>query len=414
MSDYVENEQKKKSNRGAMIIIVIVLAMVFSMMGSMGTLLWISGKIPFLPLAPVSITKNLNQSNSSVTIPSKITSNDEIVVQVADIVSRAVVKVDILKKSNQSVSGFREVGHGSGFVVSPDGYLVTNNHVVDSADKLIITFKDGKSYTGKVVGTDPISDLAVVKINEKDLEYLKLANSDEVKVGQTVVAIGNPYEYEYTVTTGVVSGVQREIQPPETQKAPTQINPFDFGNPFFDPFGGQQQQQQDTTATIPMVGIIQTDADINPGNSGGPLVNLSGEVIGVNFLITSQGTGLGFAISSNTVSKVKNDLIEFGKVSWPSLGITITANSDDVAAKLELQTTEGTVVITVPAGNAKAAGIKKNDVILGVDGKKMLVPEQIITYIRSKNVGDTVKLSINRDGKMIEIPVKLQELNTNQ
>jgi serine protease Do len=163
-----------------------------------------------------------------------------------------------------------------------------------------------------------------------------------------------------------------------------------------------------------MVGIIQTDAAINPGNSGGPLVNLKGEVIGVNFLINTEGQGLGFAISSNTVTKVKNDLIEFGKVSWPSLGITITTNSPEIAKRFDLKISEGTVVVEVPAGNARTAGIKKNDVILGVDGKKMITPEHIITYIRSKNVGDTVKVEIDRNGKKLVLDVKLQELNINQ
>jgi len=412
MSENLENEPKKKSTRGAMVIVVIVLAMVFSMVGSMGTILWFGGRLSFLPPPPASLTKTNNQPNNSITIPTKGNSFDEAVIQVAQVVSRAVVKIDILIETSR---GMTAKGNASGFVISPDGFIVTNNHVVSGADSLKITFKNGKSYIAKVVGADPISDLAVIKIKETNLEFLKLANSDEIKVGQSVVAIGNNAGYEYTVTTGVVSGIEREINPPRAQKAPSQVNPFDFGNPFdFNPFGQQQQQQQQSTTSIPMVGIIQTDAAINPGNSGGPLVNLKGEVIGVNFMIDTGGQGLGFAIAANTVTKVKNDLIEYGKVSWPSLGITITANSSEVAAQLDLQTTEGTVVFQVPAGNARDAGVKKNDVILGVDGKNMLIPEQIITYIRSKNVGETVKLTVNRNGKTIEITVKLQELNPNQ
>jgi len=159
------------------------------------------------------------------------------------------------------------------------------------------------------------------------------------------------------------------------------------------------------------VGIIQTDAAINPGNSGGPLMNLNGEVIGVNFLIEANAQGLGFAVSSNTVQKVKADLIEFGRVSWASLGVVITANSEEVAYELDLKTNEGIVVMEVPAGKAREAGIKKNDVILGIENKIMRSPEEFITYIRSKNVGDKVKLTVNRAGKQMEIDVELQELS---
>lgn len=403
--DNVEIETKKKSNRGASIVIFVVIALVFSMIGSMVTMLWFGGRLSFLPSPPLTNTKTNTVDTGAVSVQQTSAGSSESVVLVADQVSKAVVKIDILQQTNR---GNRTIGYGSGFVVSPDGYIVTNNHVVAQSDSLKVTFKDGKAFDAKIVGTDKISDLAVIKIKESNLVFLKLANSDEVKVGQSVVAIGNPYGYEYTVTTGVVSGIEREITPPSTQ--PSQI-PYGFGDPFGFSIPTQQRQTQ---ANIPMVGIIQTDAAINPGNSGGPLVNLKGEVIGVNFLIDAEGQGLGFAISSNTVSKVKNDLIEFGKVSWPSLGITITGNSEEVAKEFDLRISEGTVVFEVPAGNAREAGIKKNDVILGVDGKKMITPEQIITYIRSKNVGDIVKLEIDRNGKNMTIEVKLQELNANQ
>jgi len=300
--------------------------------------------------------------------------------------------------------GTAHLGYGSGFVVSADGYIITNNHVVDGAESLEVTFKNGKKFSGKLIGSDSISDIALVQIKANDLDYLKLANSDEVVVGQTAIAIGNPLGYYYTVTTGVVSGIQREITPPSTNNTPD--------NNYYDPFGILQQQQQTSTYNVPMVGIIQTDAAINPGNSGGPLMNLNGEVIGVNFLIDAQGQGLGFAVSSNTVQKVKADLIDFGRVSWASLGVVITSNSEEVAYELGLKTNEGIVVVEVPAGKAKEAGLKKNDVILGIEGQNLLSPEDFITYIRSKNVGDKVKLSINRDGKTMEIEVELQELSS--
>jgi serine protease Do len=409
MSEELETETKKGSKNGAFLVIFVVIAIVFSMVGSMTTILWYGGKLSFLPSPPIAQSIKSNEPGGAIKITNNNGSSEDTIVMVADKVSGSVVKIDILQTTNR---GIRTVGYGSGFVVSPDGFIITNNHVVEKSDSLKVTFKDGKTYEGKIIGTDPISDLAVIKIKETNLPYLKMANSDEVKVGMSVVAIGNPYGYEYTVTTGVVSGVQREISKPQESSVPEE-SPYDFGLPFGNSIPFQQQSQQ-TKATIPMVGIIQTDAAINPGNSGGPLVNLNGEVIGVNFLITAEGYGLGFAISSNTVSKVKNDLIEFGKVAWPSLGITITANNASVAQELDLSISEGTVVVAVPVGNARNAGIKKNDVILGVDGKKMLVPEQIITYIRSKNVGDIVKVEIDRNGKNMILDVKLQELNVNQ
>jgi len=411
MSEELETETKKGSKNGAFLVIFVVIAIVFSMVGSMTTILWYGGKLSFLPSSPIAQSIKSNESGGAIKITNNKGSSEDTIILVADKVSGSVVKIDILQTTNR---GIRTVGYGSGFVVSPDGFIITNNHVVEKSDSLKVTFKDGKTYEGKIIGTDPISDLAVIKIKETNLPYLKMANSDEVKVGMSVVAIGNPYGYEYTVTTGVVSGVQREISKPQESSVPEESPyDFDFGFPFGNSIPFQQQRQQ-TKATIPMVGIIQTDAAINPGNSGGPLVNLNGEVIGVNFLITAEGYGLGFAISSNTVSKVKNDLIEFGKVAWPSLGITITANNASVAQELDLRISEGTVVVAVPVGNARNAGIKKNDVILGVDGKKMLVPEQIITYIRSKNVGDIVKVEIDRNGKNMILDVKLQELNVNQ
>jgi putative serine protease PepD len=208
MNETVDLEIKKRPRNGALIIIFIVIALVFSMLGSMTTILWFGGKISFLPTPPTSIIKNLTASDGAVSISTKNGSTDENVVTVAEMVSPAVVKIDIIQSSNR---GSVTIGYGSGFVISHDGYIITNNHVVEKSDSLKVTFKNGKTYEAQIIGTDSISDLAVIKIKETDLTFLKMADSDEVKVGQAVVAIGNPYGYEYTVTTGVVSGVEREL-----------------------------------------------------------------------------------------------------------------------------------------------------------------------------------------------------------
>jgi len=403
---YEERAPKAKKpagqNRGVLIAVCTLLFFIGSTLGSLFTVYWLSYKPSFLPVPPVIKNIESNGTGSLIQVQnSNKTVEEDLVVQISEKASQAVVKIDVYKRT---VRGLANSGSGSGFVVSADGYIITNNHVVADAEGFDVTFKNGKKFSAKLIGSDPISDIAVIQIKAKDLNYLKLANSDQVLVGQSVIAIGNPLGYEYTVTTGVVSGIQREISPPATTNVPD--------NFYFDPFGGIQSQQQ-TTSRIPMVGIIQTDAAINPGNSGGPLMNLDGEVIGVNFLIESGAQGLGFAVSSNTVLKVKADLIEYGRVSWASLGVVITSNSDEVAYQLDLKTTEGIVVIEVPAGKAREAGIKKNDVILGIEGKKLYSPEEFITFIRSKNVGDKVKLSVNRAGKTMEIEVELQELSSN-
>lgn len=396
-----KREKPSRNNKGVLIAVCTLLFFIGSLLGSMSTVYWLSYKPSFLPVPPVIKSIESNGSGSVIEVKNSVkTAGEELIVKISEKASQAVVLIDSYATTRR---GLATIGSGSGFVVSSDGYIITNNHVVENADAYDVKFKNGKKYEAKLIGSDSISDIAVLQIKANDLDYLKLANSDEVLVGQSVIAIGNPLGYEYTVTTGVVSGIQREISPPTTNNVPD-IN-------FFDPFGATQTQT--VTSKIPMVGIIQTDAAINPGNSGGPLMNLNGEVIGVNFLIDASGQGLGFAVSSNTVQKVKADLIEYGRVSWASLGVVITSNSEAVAYELDLKTNDGIVVMEVPAGKAREAGIKKNDVIVGIEGKIMRTPEEFITYIRSKNVGEKVKLSINRAGKSIEIEVELQELKSN-
>ncbi len=301
--------------------------------------------------------------------------------------------------------GWQKAGSGSGFLVSEEGLIVTNNHVVESAEHIKVAFKNGEEFEAELVGTDNISDIALLKIDGSNMPYLELADSNDIQVGASVIAIGNPYGYEYTVTKGVISAIQREISIPEQNSQPDSF--FD-GIPFFNIPNQQQQQQQ--KPTIPMVGIVQTDAAINPGNSGGPLVNMEGKVVGVNFLIDAQGQGLGFAIDATTVKKVVHDLEKYGTVSWASLGVTITENSSRIADDLKANTDEGVVVVEVPVGKARDAGIQKYDIIVGADGKKLDTPEKLITYIRSKDPGDSITLEIIRKGKTIEITAELEQL----
>ncbi len=397
------------------IIVGIILFLIGGMIGSFFSVYWIAANPSILPDSPIrTVQMNPSENGQTPVQPSDQTDTDKIVlshdpiVTVASTVSQSVVKVEVL---TQSRYGWQKSGSGSGFIISEDGYLVTNNHVVDGAQMIRVERKNGEKYQAQLIGTDSISDIALIKIEATKLPFLEFEKSENVRVGETVIAIGNPYGYEYTVTRGVVSAVQREISIPEQD--PTPVNPFE-GMPFFDfqdPFDRNiPQNNQSSSATIPMVGVVQTDAAINPGNSGGPLVNMAGKVIGVNFLIDVQGQGLGFAIDSNTVMKVTKDLKDYGTVSWASLGVVISENNDEVANALKLKVNTGVVVVEVPAGNARKAGILKGDVIIGMDDKSFSSPQALITYIRSKDPGEEVELLINRDGKEMKIKTVLEEL----
>ncbi len=391
-------KERKRSNSFVSVIVALIIFIIGGFAGGAFSAYWLVSKPSFLPEPPITLQAQ-PQTSETTSAPISISSNVqtyEIIPVVAEKASNAVVKIDISKVSYGRIvsSGF-----GSGFIVKEDGYILTNNHVVEDANTITVTLKDGKKYDGKVVGTDALSDIAVVTINAKNLPTLSLGNSDKARVGETVIAIGNPLGYDYTVTVGVISGIQREITPPSSSQTPELPFPFFYPN-----------TQQEQTATTPMVGVIQTDAPINPGNSGGPLINLKGEVIGINFMIESDAQGLGFAVSSNVAKKVMTDLIEYGTVSWPSLGVVITENSDSVAKELNLKTNAGLVIMEVPEGAARKAGIKKNDVIISVDGKEIVKSEDLIAYIRSKKVGDIVTLTIDRSGKKMDVKVQLGEL----
>ncbi len=268
-------------------------------------------------------------------------------------------------------------GLGSGVIIRPDGLILTNNHVIEDASKIQVTLSNGKTYKGKVVGADPISDVALVKIDAKNLPYLELGDSSKLKVGQFVVAIGNPYGLDHTVTVGVISALERNIN---------------VGNKT-------------------MHGIIQTDAAINPGNSGGPLVSLDGKVVGINTMIYQNAQGLGFAVSANTCKKVINSILKNGKVEWPFLGVEVTTMTQELADQLKMKFTPGVLVARVIKGSAAdKAGIKQGDIITAIDGKQVTSSDQLINIIRSHNVGDHIIVEIVRKGlkESLRLEVVLQ------
>ena len=266
-------------------------------------------------------------------------------------------------------------GQGSGLVYREDGIILTNRHVVENAEKVQIIFRGGKEYDGEVLGVDRQSDIAVVKIDATGLTAAKMGDSDKTKVGEFAIAVGSPYELDYSVTVGHVSAKGRRV------------------------FSDQMMFDQD---------FIQTDASINPGNSGGPLVNIYGEVIGINTLIRGVNTGIGFAVPVNLARRVADMLIEDGKVTRAWLGVSITTLREDADYRdLAVGVEDGVVVRQfVSGGPAENSDLELADVITEVDGNSVKSADELKRELRLKKAGDSVTLGLMRNGKAREIEVE--------
>jgi len=271
---------------------------------------------------------------------------------------------------------FEQRGVGSGFVMNREGYILTNNHVVEDADQIKVKLANGKEYDGKVIGRDPKTDLALVKINgATDLHPLQVGNSDELKVGSWVVAVGSPFGLEQTVTAGIISAKGRVI-----------------GSGPYDDF-------------------IQTDASINPGNSGGPLINMKGEVVGVNTAIIAEGKGIGFAIPINMAKEIAPQLQEKGHVTRGWLGVSIQEVTPELAKSFGLKEKKGALVAQVVSGSpAEKAGIEQGDVIVEFDGKNVADSKDLPRMVASTPVGKAVTITLSRNGKVLDRQVKVGEL----
>jgi len=274
---------------------------------------------------------------------------------------------------------------GSGVIISPDGYIVTNNHVIDQADKIEISLYDNRTYEATLIGTDPSTDLALIKVDAENLVPVNMANSDDVKVGEFVLAVGNPFNLTSTVTAGIVSAKGRSINILEGRTA---IESF-----------------------------IQTDAAVNPGNSGGALVNLNGELIGINSAIASPTgayAGYSFAIPANIVAKVVKDLKTFGVVQRGFIGVDIAAVNGELAKELDLDVTEGVYIQKLqPKGSAIEAGIEVGDVIVSVNNMKVKNPSELQEIIGRYSPGDEIKVNVDRKGKIKEFKVVLKNIQGN-
>lgn len=283
---------------------------------------------------------------------------------------------------------------GSGVIINADGYIVTNNHVVKDADVVEVTLSDNRSFKAEVIGTDPDTDLAVVKINQKNLPYLSFVDSDKARVGEWVLAVGNPFNLNSTVTAGIISAKGRNI------------NIINSGN---------RQGRNGEEARTAIESFIQTDAAINPGNSGGALVNLDGGLLGINTAIASPTgaySGYGFAVPSDIVSKVVEDLLAYGTVQRGWLGVEVRNVDSDLVKQEDLSVNEGAYINGFGDADdrsaAKEAGVKPGDVVVKIDDAPIKSSTALIEYVGRKRPGDKLNLTINRKGKQVNIPVTLK------
>ena len=289
-------------------------------------------------------------------------------VETSKLVTDAVVNITI-----KAPYGYEPLSGGSGVIISKDGYIITNNHVIDMGGKVEVTLANKRTYTASIIGRDPTTDLALIKIDEDGLPTLRYANSDKVEVGQWVLAVGNPFNLTSTVTAGIVSAKGRNIN---ILQGLYSIESF-----------------------------IQTDAVVNPGNSGGALVNLRGELVGINSAIMSESggyEGYSFAIPSNLVKKIIRDLKEYGEVKRAILGIRIIDVNEEIASDLHLPEVAGILVRKVDEGSsAESVGLEMNDVIVAVNGKKTDTVPELQEQVARFRPGDSINVDIIRNGRTL-------------
>ena len=310
---------------------------------------------------------------------------DEPVAKVASVLSPSVVQINVTGIQQTPYGAQREEGIGSGVIYRSDGYIITNNHVVEGSRSVEIAFADGSTERGQVVGTDPTTDIAVVKVDRNGLPAAGFANGDPI-VGQTAVAVGSPSGFESTVTSGIISGTRREV--------PAQIT------------GGRQETS--------LVDLIQTDAAISPGNSGGALADREGRVIGINVAYLPPGqTGaenIGFAIPSDTAVSVADQLIENGEAVHPYVGVYLSDLTPETARRFGNSVDSGALIEEVEPGSpADDAGIQRGDIITAAGSEEVLSSGDLLSALRNYMPGDTVQLTVLRNGEQTTLQVNLAE-----
>ena len=309
---------------------------------------------------------------------------EDLIANAAERVSKSTVNIASVRMvQDQLFRIFPVEGVGSGVIIDQNGYILTNNHVIDDAKRLKVTLTDGRMLSGKVIGKDEMTDLAVVKAegistDKSDvLPYAHLGNSDDLKIGQVVIAIGNPFGLTGgpTVTAGIISSLNRNLQ-------------FENG----------------------MLELIQTDAAINPGNSGGPLVNTKGEIIAINTAKMPYAHGIGFAVPINIAKSIMNELIQNGRVTnRPWIGIASIKITKQLAHYYQLPVIDGVLIAQVePYSPADDAGLRKGDIIEEIDSNRINDPSQVSSQVRKKHVRDQILMVVNRYGRRFDVPLQLQ------
>lgn len=296
------------------------------------------------------------------------------------------------------------IGSGSGFIVSADGYILTNNHVVEGSDELTVYFPDRRYLPARIVGTDPFTDVAVIKVDTNEqLPTMSFGNSDDLKVGEWILAIGNPgfgssQQLDFTVTAGIISARGRGLG---------LLREDLLGDPRFG----------EAASGYTIEDFIQTDAVINPGNSGGPMVNLRGQVVGINSAIASTTgvyQGYGFAIPINLARRVMEDLIEFGMVQRPRMGVTIESVSAEDAEVYKLPSVSGVLVQTVERGGPADGALRQEDVIVAIGGEPVGYVAELQAKVAERRPGDDVDITIFRDGRRMDVTIELGEAPINE
>jgi serine protease Do len=336
----------------------------------------------------------------------KVVDESSAIIDVAEMANESVVSVVITKdvpvyennpffnfnNPRQNRTQQQQVGAGSGFVVSADGMIITNRHVVEDTNaSYTVIFNDEKQYEAQVLARDTLLDIAFLKIEATDLKPLALGTATNLKVGQSVIAIGNALgEFSNSVSAGIISGLERDIVASDSS-----------GN-----------------ATEQIDNVIQTDASINLGNSGGPLLDIEGNVIGVNVAVASDAENIGFAIPIDTVKDLLERLQNEGSIERPKLGVRYRTITDDFAENNDLSVDHGALIIrgttmddvaVVPGSPADKAGLRENDIILEVDGTEVNEKDTLVELVQQHNINDTIKLKILRQGEEIELDVKLEK-----
>lgn len=415
----MEEEKKNSLPLKRPVLVTVAIALVSGIIfgGIAGTITGVFSTQYILPWAEKSFGVDILPDESSE-IGTYLLEEESSTIDVVEKASPAVVSIVISKdlsafyssRSFPDIFGFdwpffreeededsdipkveQEIGGGSGFVVSSDGLILTNKHVVaDEEAHYTVVMSDGTQYEAQIVGQDPFLDLAVVKIDAVDLPTVELGNSDLIQIGQTVIAIGNALsEYRNTVTKGVVSGIDRRIVAGDRSGASEVIEE-----------------------------AIQTDAAINPGNSGGPLLDLEGRVIGVNTAVSQQAQSVGFAIPINSAKKIVESIIEYGRIVRPWLGVRYMIINDSIAEENNISVNYGALIVRgrnseelaiVPGSPADKSGLVENDIILEIEGERVNEDSPLAMLIAQFDPGETIKLKVLSKGEEKTITVTLEE-----